>query len=658
MLYFSLLFVSASVIAGCSGGSGSGPDDTQATQISGATSPTSPIEEVFVSDDVPVLDGGLNEMDSNVIADLESDPSPLTVVGPVVDPQLPTVVTPVEEIEPPTVVSPVVETAPPIVVEPVVATEPTVADSDQISTDITFDITVPAYQSNALQVRLTWGDFDTTAGWLIDESWQTTLHLPGNIENELIVTFSDDNGNTILGRAERLLNTGDNPVQTMQITADQFNTSDWDDNGNGVSNLDELIAGNSPLELEILAESATTEDSELADGSEGFSFIDVAGDLIHSTSACQMHMLASVVNDLGYIIEQTSTITWPDTDWYQVQLIPNREPITQVFDTVCEGESQCKLLPGRHAVINHTNGERSVLDVPSIDVEDNPIATQLPDATYTSTDPEYAAATTDLTRVQFACENGGSYIRETGNVFFEGSRYRPRNYLFDQCQMTVRTGLIPDDNYVLNGNLETLIIDYRYDGNRNYKYDNFSIVGEDGLEYHVQGEFLRADGYYLPFRQTSSISSYIKKLPGGQIVESLTDVEFSHQSYGGYSLTSQGVVQSEKTGNQQVTIRTELPLNYEIRANSNEVLTPFNGSMEMLAEGGSFLYLNANPVSTLSTFNRNIFSLDLESTAENGETMQGSLTAYRVSGQERNCFLQTRIGLDDFRRSTVEQPIP
>ena len=36
----------------------------------------------------------------------------------------------------------------------------------QNRTQVEFGITVPAYQSNALQVRLTWGDTDVTAGRL------------------------------------------------------------------------------------------------------------------------------------------------------------------------------------------------------------------------------------------------------------------------------------------------------------------------------------------------------------------------------------------------------------------------------------------------------------------------------------------------------------
>jgi len=40
--------------------------------------------------------------------------------------------------------------------------------------------------------------------------------------------------------------TGTSTEQTFSVSANQFNTSSWDDDGDGVSNLDELIAGDNP----------------------------------------------------------------------------------------------------------------------------------------------------------------------------------------------------------------------------------------------------------------------------------------------------------------------------------------------------------------------------------------------------------------------------
>jgi len=62
----------------------------------------------------------------------------------------------------------------------------------QVSTSVTFDVTVPAYVSNSLQVRIVWGDIDITAGWVGDEIWSASAELPTNTENLLVVTFYDE----------------------------------------------------------------------------------------------------------------------------------------------------------------------------------------------------------------------------------------------------------------------------------------------------------------------------------------------------------------------------------------------------------------------------------------------------------------------------------
>lgn len=117
----------------------------------------------------------------------------------------------------------------------------------QNRTQVDFGITVPTYQSDALQVRLTWGDTDVTAGWVGDELWSTSLDLPTDIENMLSVTFSDSNGDIVLAYFEQAYRTGINASETYTISSDQFNTESLDADEDGVSNIDELISGTDPL---------------------------------------------------------------------------------------------------------------------------------------------------------------------------------------------------------------------------------------------------------------------------------------------------------------------------------------------------------------------------------------------------------------------------
>ena len=117
----------------------------------------------------------------------------------------------------------------------------------QNRTQVNFGITVPAYQSDALQVRLTWGDTDVTADWVGDELWSTSLDLPTDIENTLSVTFSDSNGDIALAYFEQAYRTSTSSSETYTISSDQFDTESLDEDEDGVSNIDELISGTDPL---------------------------------------------------------------------------------------------------------------------------------------------------------------------------------------------------------------------------------------------------------------------------------------------------------------------------------------------------------------------------------------------------------------------------
>ena len=170
---------------------------------------------------------------------------------------------------------------------------------------VDFDITVPAYMSNELQVRLDWGDISTAATFIRDESWSVSEDFPSDTENLLTVTFSDRNGAITLGSVENTFRTGTSASENIQISANQFNTDRWDDDNDGVSNLDELITGTNPaggeapipvqaaIELvpdktfritwQTISNASFYQVLENPDGVSGFS--DISGQLDASTSS-------------------------------------------------------------------------------------------------------------------------------------------------------------------------------------------------------------------------------------------------------------------------------------------------------------------------------------------------------------------------------------
>jgi len=115
-----------------------------------------------------------------------------------------------------------------------------------VSTRVDFEITVPAYQSNALQLTVTWGDSFMNADWVGDELWSASADWPTNTENTLSVTFYDQSGGIELANFDREYRTGVNAAEMVQIVADQFDADQFDIDEDGVSNLVELISGSDP----------------------------------------------------------------------------------------------------------------------------------------------------------------------------------------------------------------------------------------------------------------------------------------------------------------------------------------------------------------------------------------------------------------------------
>ncbi len=112
---------------------------------------------------------------------------------------------------------------------------------------VSFEITVPAYQSDELSVELNWGDENLTALWVGDEFWSASGEFPTETQHLLTATFYDKNGDIELSMFSQEFKTGTTDAEYFQISADQFIANQFDTDKDGVNNLDESIAGTDPL---------------------------------------------------------------------------------------------------------------------------------------------------------------------------------------------------------------------------------------------------------------------------------------------------------------------------------------------------------------------------------------------------------------------------
>ncbi len=118
---------------------------------------------------------------------------------------------------------------------------------------VTFNVTVPVYVSDALQVQLVSGEKRANASWVVDESWVVSDEFPAGVEHTVAIIFSDDNGAITLGRYESNITVDPSAGVAMSVGADEFDTQAFDSDSDGVSNLDELLAGKNPVGSDALA---------------------------------------------------------------------------------------------------------------------------------------------------------------------------------------------------------------------------------------------------------------------------------------------------------------------------------------------------------------------------------------------------------------------
>ena len=122
--------------------------------------------------------------------------------------------------------------------------EPDPPAPSTVRTDV--DITVPAYQSDALQVRVAVDEATAVeANWLGGQSWQASVDVPTDTVFGVLVHFFDRNGDVLI--ASKMSFFGSEATEEGALRIEGSDYRFWDADRDGVDNGDELQAGTDPF---------------------------------------------------------------------------------------------------------------------------------------------------------------------------------------------------------------------------------------------------------------------------------------------------------------------------------------------------------------------------------------------------------------------------
>ena len=267
------------------------------------------------------------------------------------------------------------------------------------------------------------------------------------------------------------------------------------------------------------------------------------------------------------------TISWPDDGWYQVQDATS-------FATLCEGGVECQVSAGRYIVINHTSGERTLVEVAGGDTDDpatpssefnisdsafelirdlagyksDQLAGVIPDLAqfvvttaigsaqvlgngeFVTADSRFGEVATETERMLYQCSGGGTMIHEAGRMRLIDISYshtrNVNNYEFDQCLFVVTPERVVGGSYSANGVLNTSTRSRsgsRFgEGAGIIEWNAFELVGPDALLYEVDGrsawDTLSSSSASNDYRQSDF--DYYRKTQGTEVINEMTNSDF------------------------------------------------------------------------------------------------------------------------------------